>query len=57
MPSGKTVDGEETAVLLYLTCSEECVGICSYCDRVVTSFGLEEAEMCDDCVEIRMEKF
>lgn len=57
MPTGEKDEGEETTALLCLTCGEECTGICQYCGRAVTTFAVPEAEMCDDCMDTRMEKF
>ncbi|MFG3165455.1 hypothetical protein ACGFY8_36960 [Streptomyces sp. NPDC048232] len=57
MPTGKIDEGVEATVLLCLTCGEECAGVCQYCDRAVTTFAFPEADMCGDCLDIRMEKF
>ncbi|MFE6639590.1 hypothetical protein ACFVFT_38250 [Streptomyces tendae] len=57
MPTGKFADGVETTTLLCLTCGEECEGVCGYCDRAVTTLAFPEAQMCGDCLDIRMERF
>jgi hypothetical protein len=57
VPAGETVDGAGTAILVCLTCGEECAGFCDYCQRAVDSFAIPEADMCCDCMNIKMARF
>jgi hypothetical protein len=57
VPIGDSIDGAETTVLLCLTCGQECEGICASCNQAVGSFAIAEADLCDDCVSGKLERF
>ncbi|MGW0955395.1 hypothetical protein [Streptomyces sp. NPDC002545] len=57
VPNGDTADDTETTVLLCLACGQECEGVCGYCDQATGSYAIPEADMCMNCMQIKMQRF
>lgn len=56
VPNGAAGDDAETAVLLCLSCGNECEGVCGSCGQAVSRYAIPEANMCQDCFGYKVGK-